>query len=71
MPQDKEPKVMTEAAITPKVEEGPIDLTDRVTVYATDSAPFHGKGETVEASQFVADKMLANGWATKEKPKDK
>lgn len=35
-----------------------------VTVFATDTAPYHKSGEEVKCSQAVADKMIANGWAT-------
>ena len=48
-----------------------VDLTEGVTIYATDKAPFHKEGSEVFASPYVAEKMVAKGWASKDKPKAK
>lgn len=55
----------------PEVKQGEFDITQGVTVYATDKAPYHREGSEVLASQYVADKMILKGWATKDKPKAK
>lgn len=52
-----------------KENEGEVvDLTKKVKVYPTSSAPYHKAeaeaGAAIECSQLVADKMLANGWAS-------
>jgi len=44
-------------------KEGPIDLTKRVKVTTTDTAPYHKAGIQVEVSPLVAEKMKKNGWA--------
>lgn len=41
------------------------------TVYATATAPHHKEGEEVFCSKVLADKMLDQGWATADKPKEK
>lgn len=49
------------------MEDKIINLQERVTVYATAEAPHHKVDEEVKCSPAVADKMIENGWATKEK----
>jgi hypothetical protein len=44
-------------------KEGPIDITERVTVTATDKAPYHSKGEKVTCAPALAELMKAKGWA--------
>jgi len=46
--------------VTPK--EGPVDLTKRVKVTTTDSAPYHKGGTEIEVAPLVAEKMKKNGW---------
>lgn len=47
--------------VTPKV--GAVDLTKRVKVTPTATAPFHKEGEEIEVSPVLAEKMKKNGWA--------
>jgi len=54
-----------------KPKEGDFDITQGVTVYATDKAPYHNEGDEVLASEYVASSMIAKGWASKDKPKAK
>lgn len=50
-----------------KIKSGDvIDLTKRVTVYSTDKDKHHKTGDPMNVSQLVAEKLLANGMATKE-----
>ena len=65
---DKNEKLVT--VEKPEVKEGPFDITIGVTVVATDKAPFHKDGQEVYASPYVADKMVAKGWAVKGKSKE-
>lgn len=58
---------MTEEKASDLTKDGGIYET--ATVWATETAPFHKKGEEVFCSKVVADKMLKNGWATDKKPK--
>lgn len=59
-----------EKRVEVKVEvpkEGGFDITEGVKIYATDKAPYHRDGAEVYASKYVAEKMVAKGWATKTK----
>jgi len=47
-----------------KPEEGVIDITKRVKLKATDSAPYHEEGEEFEASVVAAGFMEKRGYAT-------
>lgn len=60
---EKDEKIVT--VEKPVVKEGAFDITEGVEVTATEKAPHHKKGEKVLASQYVADLMVAKGWATK------
>lgn len=44
-------------------KEGPIDITQRVKVIATEKAPYHSKGETVLCAPAIAELMKSKGWA--------
>ena len=54
----------------PEVKEGPFDITQGVTVVATDKAPHHKKGQEIYASEYIAELMVSKGWATKGKSKE-
>jgi len=41
-----------------------IDITDKVKVIATKTAPYHEEGEEIELAPAVAEKMIKNKWAT-------
>jgi hypothetical protein len=43
-------------------------IYETATVYATASAPHHKEGEEIFGSKALADKMIAQGWATATKP---
>lgn len=48
-----------------------IDLTDRVTVYATAKAPFHKEGDEMVVHPKMAEKFIASGVATEKKKGNK
>jgi hypothetical protein len=49
------------AQVTPKA--GPVDLTKKVKVTTTDTAPYHKASVEIEVSPALAEKMKKNGWA--------
>lgn len=53
----------TKEVLQPKIKEGPFDITKKVKVTATDKAPFHKEGQSIEVAPLVAEKMKLNGWA--------
>lgn len=40
-----------------------VDENGKVKVKATSKAPFHKEGEILEVREFLAVKMVTNGWA--------
>ena len=40
-----------------------VDENGKVKVKATSKAPFHKEGEMLEVREFLAVKMVTNGWA--------
>lgn len=43
-----------------------IKLNDKVTLYATDSAPYHNQHDEIRVHPKQAPTFLDNGWATEE-----
>jgi hypothetical protein len=48
-----------------------IDLTEKVTVYATSKAPFHKDGDEIVVHPKMAEKFIASGVATEKKKGNK
>lgn len=52
-----------------KEEEKVVDLTERVTLYATDKNKHKTTGEPMNVSALLKDHLIANGMATEQPPK--
>ncbi len=64
--------ISTDNAVIAKKKEGDtVKPFDTVTVYATDKAQFMKAGEKWPVHPLLAEKLIASGKATKEKPKAK
>lgn len=54
-----------------EVEGQYIDLTEKVTIYATAKAPFHKEGAEMVVHPKMAEKFIASGVATEKKKGNK
>ena len=69
MSKSIKPKATPKEAIVkdvPKEAENPkmvVDENGKVKIKATKKAPFHKEGEMLEVREFLAVKMVTNGWA--------
>ncbi len=61
---------ITTETVQPLAEDsGLVRPYDKVKVYATDKAKFVAAGTEIEEHPLLADKLVASGKATKDKPK--
>jgi hypothetical protein len=50
-----------------KVQGEYVDLTEKVTVYATEKAPYHKAGDEIVAHPKTAERFIKAGYATEKK----